>query len=547
MLKSLARGGYFKMKFSGCAGALVFCLLFSQTSFAEAKPDYRLEITSQGLSESDSNTLTQLAMGRADVQKELFGARFHVLRSHFAKGRDGAYELLVYDYTHDRLLKVSQTSEFLFGITTLPQAANAELALRPSEEEFDDAVSILKNDSALGPRLASEELRAYRAMPGVLPMERVSGRVITVGVMSDSHEHEVAVNEVVAVDLIGMKVLRFPLGYPATSYATREVCGPYSAGGSTTAAGTPGEARVLVKNGAQTVWEMVVTRPSASDGYWGSGVELTNVKYLGQEILARANLPIFNVRYINNACGPYRDWSWQEGNFRASGDLIASGIMQTTTEAQTILESGQDGGNFKGVAVFLRDGEAILKSQLEAGWYRYVSEWHFHPDGTIEPRFGFSAVQDSCTCNLYVHHAYWRFNFALGGDSRSRVEAYNGVKWNLISNEEREIRDAAHQRLRITSPAGLSYELDPGENDGTADDYGAGDQWVVHNHDVEMDDSQVYAGTHANIDAFVNGESVVDQDLTLWYGAHFIHNTHDHNEIPHIAGPSFRPLYWGTR
>ena len=35
--------------------------------------------------------------------------------------------------------------------------------------------------------------------------------------------------------------------------------------------------------------------------------------------------------------------------------------------------------------------EVVLVSEMEAGWYRYVSEWRLHTDGTIKPRFGFSA------------------------------------------------------------------------------------------------------------------------------------------------------------
>src|SRR5215213_6876384 len=64
--------------------------------------------------------------------------------------------------------------------------------------------------------------------------------------------------------------------------------------------------------------------------------------------------------------------------------------------AQTILESGTDSGNFRGVAIYRQGRETVLVSELKAGWYRYVSRWRFHDDGTIRPRFGFSAVRNSC-------------------------------------------------------------------------------------------------------------------------------------------------------
>ena len=60
-------------------------------------------------------------------------------------------------------------------------------------------------------------------------------------------------------------------------------------------------------------------------------------------------------------------------------------------------------------------------AELEAGWYRYVSQWTFHTNGTIKPRFGFAAVQNNCVCNVHHHHAYWRLDFDIGGYGGSWV------------------------------------------------------------------------------------------------------------------------------
>jgi hypothetical protein len=44
------------------------------------------------------------------------------------------------------------------------------------------------------------------------------------------------------------------------------------------------------------------------------------------------------------------------------------------------------------VGFFVDGDEVTILSQIQAGWYRYTSEWRFKADGTILPRFGFAGV-----------------------------------------------------------------------------------------------------------------------------------------------------------
>ena len=90
--------------------------------------------------------------------------------------------------------------------------------------------------------------------------------------------------------------------------------------------------------------------------------------------------------------------------------------------ARTILDPPEtDSGNFRGVAIY-RDGqEVVVVSELEAGYYRYVSEWRLHDDGTISPRFGFSAVENPCVCEVHHHHVYWRFDFDILSEGNNVV------------------------------------------------------------------------------------------------------------------------------
>ncbi len=88
--------------------------------------------------------------------------------------------------------------------------------------------------------------------------------------------------------------------------------------------------------------------------------------------------------------------------------------------------------------------------------------------------------------------------------------------------------------------------LIPGANDGVADSFGIGDVWVLHYHGTELDDGQGFTTNPINamehIDSFISGESVYNQDVVLWYAAHF---THDFTGgIGHIVGPELKPINW---
>jgi hypothetical protein len=67
----------------------------------------------------------------------------------------------------------------------------------------------------------------------------------------------------------------------------------------------------------------------------------------------------------------------------------------------------------------------VVVSEMEAGWYRYVSEWRLHVNGTIAARFGFSAVSSSCVCIRHHHHAYWRLDFDIETAGNNRVMEFN--------------------------------------------------------------------------------------------------------------------------
>jgi Cu2+-containing amine oxidase len=280
------------------------------------------------------------------------------------------------------------------------------------------------------------------------------------------------------------------------------------------------------------------------------------------------------VKYDGDACGPYRDWQNQEGMINANGADPVPGFRLCNAPATTILDTGNDTGNFLGVGVYVKGQEAVLVSEMQAGWYRYISEWRFDANGTIRPRFGFGAIANTCTCQPHNHHAFWRFDFDVNGTNNSVYELPNKSApsqtnflhpTGLIATEKKLFRAGnLMHRYRIKG-GDRSYVLVPGTNDGDADDYARGDMWFLHfksgstNVQNEYDDGSNPFGstdTEANLDQFLNNESLVNQDSVIWYHASFYHTPDDSADAvartnrpevlsgDHVVGPDLFPENW---
>jgi hypothetical protein len=320
--------------------------------------------------------------------------------------------------------------------------------------------------------------------------------------------------------------------------------------------GNTGTVNVTIRQGSTTVWTFQAVRPAASSGHpsKGSGVELRHVYYRGKQVLYRAHVPILNVHYDRNACGPYRDWQNAETCFdcTAGTDVGTTGFRICKDEPKTFVDDADDAGNFKGVGVYVKGQEVIFVSELTAGWYRYISEWTFHTNGTIKPRFKFGGVQNQCTCNLHFHHVYWRMDFDVDGAHNNRVrECKKTWFWwteKYFDKEAKSFRNGT-KKWRVENGEASCYEIRPGhhDGDGTGDSWAKGDVWVVRYHVNELEDGVgcVYcSGTSATIqdNVFLTGENVDRSDVVIWYRSSFDHDaahSHDHLEI---VGPDLVPI-----
>ena len=286
------------------------------------------------------------------------------------------------------------------------------------------------------------------------------------------------------------------------------------------------------------VWKLCWVPPEQSSGINASGLEIRNVYYRGKLVLNRGNIPVLNVEYEKDGCGgqynTYRDWLGAPQAFEAN-NVIQAGYAEPTQKPVTVCDHpGRDSGKFTGVAVEKSEDKLILTSQLKSAWYRYIIKWVFYPNGTIEPRIGFSAVDYFCTENLHTHHAYWRFDIDLLDSNNDIVEEFNNGKWTAMNETSRNRNLLTKRKWRVRDTAkNAVMEIAPGENDIKADSFAMGDFWALSYNAKELDDGGALrgpTGDRFHIDRFVNNEPIIKgkSNVVVWYRSGTNHDGDGH-------------------
>jgi hypothetical protein len=293
------------------------------------------------------------------------------------------------------------------------------------------------------------------------------------------------------------------------------------------------------------VWELCWVPPTASSGehVGRSGLELINVRYKGKRVLWRAHTPILNARYHEPhyaSCGPhYRDWQYELAPFDPRGEVKSTNyaLVKEYPPITTADHPGSDGGTFKGVAVYLGEKFLSLTTTTKAGWYRYIQEWRFYPDGLIEPRYAFSAVNNPCISKPHDHHVYWRLDFDIDGPADDVVEVYHAKdnKWVPVLTETRFVAQPGDKWRVLDKKTKRGYEVIPGKDDHRIQDaFSVGDVWALRCHEnppgnptTELSDGGIPynmpgGGTAAEnakcqLNKYLNKESLDGQDVVLWY------------------------------
>jgi Copper amine oxidase, enzyme domain len=531
-----------------------------------SEPEIKVNVRPFGPTTEQLAEIGERVIGQARVRKLLGRSRARLLYVDALDDVDGKprrarpphrFRATIYDDTNHRTVLVDGDIDDLRRLTLTESAVPPP----PSEAEFAAAVRLVRRDNTFGAAVAAGRLEPYQPIPALHLDPFSDGRIqrrIAVGLLSrDATES----HAMVAVDVARREIIRVEHEASA-SVQGRGLCGvPRDANQSTATKGTAGQVWVTVTQGGQTLWRFLAVRPAASSGTNGSGIELRYVDYRGKRVLYRAHVPILNVKYNANACGPYRDWQYQEGMIQAQGINVAPGFRFSSGPALTIMDTGSDTGSFLGVGIYILSNEVVFVSEMEAGWYRYITQWRLGTNGTIRPRFGFAAVEHPCVCNIHHHHVYWRLDFDIRTAGNNRVREFNdpplfgNQNWHTKSFEIRRPRDPNRtRRWRVENTStGEGYDIIPQLDDGLAAampdaPFGRGDVWILRYRGSEIDDGVVAIGPpfEADIDRWLNGEPVSNHDVVVWYGAHFTHDVGHHGPAQHghILGPDLKPVSW---
>lgn len=295
------------------------------------------------------------------------------------------------------------------------------------------------------------------------------------------------------------------------------------------------------------VWSFCWVPPDNSSGVDGSGLELRNVFYKGKCVLRQAHVPVLNVQYDPGGCGggaslSYRDWQNAPMPFEAD-NVLSPGYAEPTVPPKTVCDHpGSDAGQFYGVAVQKLSDKLILTTQLQAGHYRYIQTWTFYLDGTIETRFGFTAVTSPCTTKPHNHHVYWRLDFDIDGPKDDVIEELDGSTWKIRATETSR-KNAPGRMWRVRDKkSGRGYLIQPGDLDGIADSWAVADMWILLYRPTEIDDGGAVNGLMGDaihLNNYLNGANINGRNVVLWMHAMW---RHAGGVGCHMVGPTLKPF-----
>lgn len=564
-----------------------FILANETTSKSSKRADQPMEIkvTPWGPTEKDVEAAKRRVEQSAVVQNALKGTKHRFISFNYVEEGTAdkslpsrpptRYRVFFYDYTNDQTV-IAETD---FAGKEPIKVSKEPYDPGAGRNELDAAYELVKKDSEFKGLSNLDKLELFEPMP---PVSNLKGeRLVNIGVRN----LETGKSQIVGVSFKNDKVVRYENNAPLTARVSPEACGIANAGQGSSNSGEVGQYQITISQNSVTLWEMLVIRPSSSSGgvFERSGIELRDVKYKGKSVLKRGHIPILNVKYVDDYCGPFRDWQFAEGFFNAPAEgaenpapgirVLAEGQIATTA-----VESRNDTGNFRGVAIYRQNvgfgSEVIIVSEMNAGHYRYIMEWRFAPDGTIRPRYGFGSVVNDCTCAPRTHHVYWRFDFDIVNPTNKIFQVERGRKFlKPVTTESAIFRSYQLKRgfLIQNSSGDEAYQITPNPNDGAVtnaggaltDTFGAGDFWFLRfkgtaDSPDEIDDPNPNVAdpdlaTKAALAPWVNSESLVNQDAVVWYAAHQFRvddASRSGSASPevlqgrHVVGPDLRPVRW---
>jgi hypothetical protein len=217
----------------------------------------------------------------------------------------------------------------------------------------------------------------------------------------------------------------------------------------------------------------------------------------------------------------------------------------------------------------LANGFEVVQDFRMSSWgqpcnYRYEQRYKFYTDGSfriVAGAYGKGCYGDTAANYLPV----MRIDVAAQQDDGNNLAVWDGANWVPQTTEFWEAQSAVVngelQRWWVTGPAGAGYRIAPGQ--GQFADGGRGDdayfyatQHKAAEGDLDMGSSIGSCCTNTYEQGphnYVNGESLVDTNLVLWYVPqlftdlsapdYYCWTVNVNETYPCFGGPQFTPTY----
>lgn len=198
--------------------------------------------------------------------------------------------------------------------------------------------------------------------------------------------------------------------------------------------------------------------------------------------------------------------------------------------------------------------------------YRYDQRMQFFHDGRFRVVSG--AYGKGCGTNA-TYRPVVRIDIAVNGSENDYFATWDGEQWQTNSIEFWQLQGVPYTpegyKWRVSDISGLGYYMEPGQ--GQFGDGGRGDFayiYVTQHKPAEGDTDMGVIGSccfddhRQGPDNFVNGESILDQNIVIWYVSQMVTDvtpgnmycwtvTGEPNPVtyPCFAGPMFVPFPTG--
>lgn len=251
------------------------------------------------------------------------------------------------------------------------------------------------------------------------------------------------------------------------------------------------------------------------------------------------------------------------------GTLIPLDTDPATNDFRVCRTQTGEGHAFRYYGTHKQASALTLLNASAIGQYNYIPRWTFYDDGTIEVGIGATGRLQRHTTNAsygwlinasslprgvsHTHNYWWRFDFALNGDSNDQLQEVNingsgsdlrPMSISSLGTEAaRTVSQSAFRWWRIRDTAltnneghAISYEIEPNASrvfrgpsyepwtnaELYYTQYNGCERYASHN-------AVACSGAPSNASAFVNGQAVTD--AVVFYGHTFHHVARDEDEL----------------